>query len=163
MLPIPVLRLDHNSIMVCKLYLSNCGRLLIHSHHDPCTRFTVGHKVALQFQISTHVGKSDPIRSQFGLSATTFSSGKCTLSPGCPRTAQDVLETQRHQKYKAPQVAPRARSKMLTSLRHPGSLLGHPEPSWAILSHPGPPLDMSLAIFGCLSYFNHFAKFRYMK
>ena len=62
-------------------------------------------------------------------------SGKWTLSPGCPRTAQDVLETQRHQRYKAPQVAPRARSKMLTSLSHPGSFLGHPGPSQAILRH----------------------------
>ena len=49
------------------------------------------------------------------------------MSPGHPRTAQDVLETQRHQRYKASQVAPRAKSKMLTSLRH-----------------SGPPLDMCL-------------------
>ena len=56
------------------------------------------------------------------------------MSPGHPRTAQDMLETQRHQRYKASQVAPRAKSKMLTYMRHPGSFLGH----------PGPPLDMCL-------------------
>jgi len=81
-------------------------------------------------------------------------SGKCTLSPRRPRTAQDVLETQRH---KASQVAPRAKSKMLTSLRHPGSFLGHPGPSWATLRY------VSLAIFrifSCLSYFSHFSKFK---
>ena len=80
-------------------------------------------------------------------------SGKCTLSPGHPRTAQDVLKTQRHQRYKVSQVAPRAKSKMLTSLRCPGSFLGH----------PGPPLDVSLAIFSCLSYFSHFSKFKYIE
>ena len=66
---------------------------------------------------------------------SSTSSGKCTLSPGRPRTAQDVLETQRHQRYKVSQVAPRAKSKMLTSLRHPGSFLGHPGPSWDTLRY----------------------------
>ena len=47
--------------------------------------------------------------------------------PGHPRMAQGALETQRHQRYKATEVAPRARSKMLTSLSHPGSILGHPK------------------------------------
>jgi len=88
------------------------------------------------------------------------SSGKCTLSPGHPRTAQDVLETQRHQRYKVSQVAPRAKSKMLTSLRHPGSFLGHPGPSWVTLRY------VSLAIFrifSCLSYLSHFSKLKYTK
>jgi len=59
---------------------------------------------------------------------TPCPSGKCSLSPGCPETAQGVLETQRHQRCKATEVALRARSKMLTSLRRPGSILGHPGP-----------------------------------
>ena len=46
---------------------------------------------------------------------------------GHPRMAQGALETQRHQRYKATKVAPRARSKMLTSLSHLGSILGHPK------------------------------------
>ena len=64
--------------------------------------------------------------------------------------AQGALETQRLQRYKATQVAPRARSKMLTSLSHPGSILAHPG---SILGHPKIYLWQSLAVF--LFHFLH--------
>jgi hypothetical protein len=76
-----------------------------------------------------------------------ITSGKCTMSLGHPRMAQGALETQRHQRYEATEVAPRARFTT-------GDFL---EPSWPILAHPGSILGhpkiylwQSLAVFSSL-------------
>ena len=63
-------------------------------------------------------------------------SGKWTLSLGCPSTVQDALETQRHQRHKAMQVSLKCSQSKVKNVDFPGASWDILRASWSILGRP---------------------------